>query len=175
MASEITLADVRKELWSGVNELYQQFIGSIVQQQALTPEQESTLAAYMQITEKRDKLADFIKSLEAEAKAIREKEISLASRRREFENLAYMFKSSIQAQLENWQGQIVRRVDGNESSFRLHANPESVEIYDIEKIPKKYRRYTWTPDKEAIKCAIAEGKKVRGARIAEKTSHLKIV
>lgn len=177
MTEEIrTLADIRKELFSGTEELYAQFVSSIVEQQSLTPEQSAVVGDYLRdITGKRDRLAAFIESLEAEAEVKRSKVRAIEKQAREFENLAKMFKDSILGQLSNWTaGSMIRRVDGAESSFRIQNNPPRLDIFDRERIPKKYRRYSWEPDKEAIKCAIASGIKVPGCKMADPSTHLEI-
>lgn len=45
-----------------------------------------------------------------------------------------------------------------------------VDIPDVNKIPKKYRTVTFSPDKKAIKKALESGTKVNGAKLEERES-----
>lgn len=171
-----TLADVKAEIFAGTEQLFNAFLESIREQQAFTPEQNAMLSDYLHgIASKRDDLARFIESLGMMADAKRKKVRAIEKQARELEYLVSLFENAIIAQLQNWKdGAIVRRVDGEESSFRLCKNPDRLEITDLEAIPKKFRKYSWTPDKEAIKLELAAGRKVRGVQLVEDNFRVEI-
>lgn len=173
--TERTLAEIRLELWQGSDELYQQFLASITEQVELTAEQQETIGNYLSgVVEKRDKLADFIKSLEEEAERLRGREKVMADRRHEFESLAKMFRSSVLTAMQNNPAGIVLRVDGHESSFRVKKNPPRVDVFNEELLPGQFIKYAPVADKTAIKDALDAGQEVPGARIADPSYRLDI-
>jgi hypothetical protein len=176
--SEKTLLDLRHELWAGTSELFNKFFASIVEQQALTEQQEVTLEEYLQLgreaVESRDQLAEFIITLEQHADELKARISRLESRRKEFSSLAGMFRSSILAKMQNSGALSSKRIDGFESSFRVHDNPRRVEIYDEALIPGRFIEYPPKYRLREIGDALAAGEEVPGARWAEKTSHLEI-
>ncbi len=175
-APERSLATLRQELFTGTNELFQEFFQSIADQLALTPEQAGKVGEYLHgNAEKRDKLSDLIKSLEEEAERLREREKQIATRRHEFESIARMFRESVLVQMQNFgNGQSIKRVDSVESSFRVQKNPPKVEITDEKLLPGQYITYQPVPDKRAIMDDLSAGKDIPGAKIADPTYRLEI-
>lgn len=172
---EKTLADLRQELFDGSNELFEQFLASIAEQSALTPEQSGKVGEYLAgAVEKRDKLAALVLELEEHADVLDARAKRLSEAARQPRKIAQMIRSSVLANLQNNPAGIIRRVDGLESSFRVAKNPAKVEIVSLEDIPDEYGKYEFVPDKRAIKDALEDGKEVPGAQMAETTYRLEI-
>lgn len=172
---ERTTADIRLELFEGVNQEFSDFLSSIAEQDAMTPEQVDEVSKSLAGTvAKRDSLAKLIFALEESATVLREREKRIAVRRQEFEKIANLVRSSVLVCLQNNPAGIVKRVDGLENSFRVHANPPKVEITSEEDLPGQYITYIPQPDKNKIKEALKGGEEVPGARIADTTYRLEI-
>jgi len=167
-----TLADIRKGLWEGTDQLFEQFFASIVEQAQMTPEQQTTLGEYLQgAIEKRDNLAEFLHRLEEEAEYLRKREKAIADRRHEFEKVVSLFKSSIQMKMECMG---IRKVEGRESSFTITKNPPSVEIANQEQIPGEYLNYVASVDRTKVRADLEAGKEVPGAALVTNKTTLRI-
>lgn len=167
-----SLGQIRMELMSGTEELFNAFFETVAEQVQFTPEQNDKLAEFLGgAMEKRDKLAEFIHRLQSEAGFLRTREKLLADRRHAIEGLAKMFESSIQVTMET---KGIKSITGLESRFLLKRNPPKVEITNEEEIPAAYINYPPTIDRRGIADALAEGKEVPGARIADPTNHLEV-
>lgn len=118
--------------------------------------------------EKLENIGCLIKNLNAEIEALKAEEKNLADRRKRIENKVKRLTEYIEFILHGEDWDKSPRV-----AFRYKPS-KAVKIIDLEKIPKMFRRVKWEPDKTAIKKAIAEGKKVRGAEIEEK-NNLRII
>lgn len=170
-----TLLDVRKELMDGSNDLYAGLLASIVEQESLTPEQQEQVQQYLaDPLAKRDRLADFILSLEEEAERLRGRVRMLEERARQFATVARMFRSSIVAAFSNGASRtgIIVKANGSEHSFSVRQNPAKVQIINLDDIPGKYITYTPQPDLRAIKDALERGETVPGAQLGDKTHSL---
>jgi len=146
---------------------YEEFFQSIVEQNALTPEQQVALGESIKTSiEKRDAMGAFLARLDGEAEILKKEEQRLATRRRMFERIREIFQDSLHWQLENWG---VKRVEGQKFSFTIKKNPPSVEIGDEKLIPAEFIDYSPTISRARIKDALSEGKEVPGAKLNQKT------
>jgi hypothetical protein len=153
-------------------ERFEEFFQSILDQSALTPEQQTALGDTLKGTiQKRDSLGACISWIEAQAEAIRNEEKRLAARRRNFEKFSDTVRESLHTQMKEWG---VRKVEGLQFSFTVKKNPASVKITDESLIPAEYWDYVPTLKKSAIKDALEENKEVPGAELDESRTRLEI-
>jgi hypothetical protein len=153
-------------------ERFEEFFQSVLDQAALTPEQQTALGDTLRGTiEKRDSLGSCIAWIEAQAEAIGKEEKRLAARRRNFEKFHDAVCDSLHTQMKEWG---VRKVEGLQFSFAVKKNPPSVKITDEALIPAEYWDYTPTLQKAAIKDALEEKKEVPGAELDESRTRLEI-
>ena len=119
-----------------------------------------------QMDEKISNIACYIKSCKSMAKALKEEETSLASRRKAFENKA----ERLEEYLSGWM------LSMNKSKFedakcKVSFRPsEAVEVVAEEMIPDEYKvtKTVTTISKTAIKDAIKNGTDVPGATLVRK-------
>lgn len=105
----------------------------------------------------------FVKNLESDAKAIREEEKALAARRQALERKADRMKDYILRNMDAAGGKL--------STPRIALSTrrsETVDVFDIEALPREFVKVTTAADKTAIKKAIKSGAEVQGADIVEK-------
>jgi hypothetical protein len=154
------------------NKEYEEFFDSIIEQNALTPEQQTALGETIKTSvEKRDNMGAFLARLEGEAEILRKEEKRLADRRRKFERIQEILTEGLHLQMLDWG---VKRVEGQKFSFAVKKNPPSVEIEDENKIPAEFLDYTPRVKKAEIKEALNEGKTVDGARLITDKTRLEI-
>lgn len=130
------------------------------------------LDAYEQINEDFETKASnwglYIQQLQAEAKAIQEKEKELYSRRKAKENKADRMKRDMAKQLAR-----VGRKSIETDSVRFTTRKDiSTEILDQSLIPEEYlnTKLVINPDRTEIKKAIQSGADIPGARLVERQS-----
>jgi len=117
--------------------------------------------------EKLENIGLFIKALDADAKAIKEEEQNLATRRKRKEAKAEYLRtyiSNFMASIEQTSFETPRV----SLSFRKSTQ---VEVDDFE-LPAKWfkKKITKAPDKTAIKKALQNGEKIQGAKIVTKNN-----
>ena len=105
----------------------------------------------------------WIKNLDAQAKAIREEERALASRRQIIERKAERMRDYVLSDMLS-DGTIVNTP---RIAMKPAKKPGSVEVMDITRLPDAFKKMTVEPMKAEIKKAIKDGADVPGARIAE--------
>jgi Siphovirus Gp157 len=146
---------------------FDEFFNSIIEQNALTPEQQLTLGeAIKKSIEKRDRLGAFLERIELEAEMLKKEEGRLAARRRQFERIGECFRDSIHNQMKEWG---VVKAEGQKFSFTVKKNPPAVEILDEAAIPAEFINYNPSVNKSAVKLVLTEGKEVPGARLTQGT------
>lgn len=154
------------------NKEYAEFFESIIEQNALTEEQQKALGESIKTSvEKRDSMGAFLARLDAEAEVLKKEERRLADRRRLFERISEIFQDSLHWQLEQWG---VKRVEGQKFSFVVKKNPPSVEIENEKLIPSEFIDYNPVISKARIKDALTEGKAVEGAKLITNKTRLEI-
>ena len=115
----------------------------------------------MQFDEKVENIACFIKNLLADAKAIKEEESNLASRRKSYENKAKSLKKYLADTLN---GQKFKTTKVSIS----YRKSESVDIENMKDVPEEYIKIAEpTVDKASAKKAMKSGIKIPGLRLAE--------
>jgi hypothetical protein len=150
---------------------FQEFFESILEQAALSPEQQTALAENLKAgVEKRDKrhLPCVVRS---QAEMLKAEEKRLASRRHSFEKFSKVITDSLHQQMREWG---VKKVEGLKFSFTLKKNPPSIEIENEDAIPAEFIDYAPTISKTRIKDAIDAGQDVPGAKLITDKTRLEI-
>ena len=124
---------------------------------------------------KAQQVAYAIKTLQANAAAIKEAEEAMAKRRKAMENRA----ENILEYLHNCMTTAgIQRIDCPHFAIAIKKKPASVEIFDAAQIPPAYLRFSEppppAPDKAAIKEAIKSGKEVPGAKLSDGATRIEI-
>ena len=142
---------------------------------ALDPEtgeilDDALMASYDQLrmdrNEKIENIGCFIKNLEADAKAIREEEKSLADRRRAAENKAEHLRNYLQFCLAGEKFQSPRLAVSFRKSKKLEF--DEAHLYDI---PDDYLRYKEPElDKKRITEALKAGEIIEGCKLVDNVS-----
>ena len=108
----------------------------------------------------------FTRNLEATAAAIKEAEAQMAARRKALENRAAGLRRYV---LENMQFAGIQKIECPFFKLSIRDNPAAVEIYEPGLIPAQFMKQPEppppSPDKTAIKAAIAAGAEVPGAKL----------
>ena len=113
---------------------------------------------------KLENVALYIKSLEAEASAIRTEERSLAERRSIKEKKSERLRDYLTRSMEAF-GDKKLETPRVALSFR---RSEQVDVFDESMLPNRFCKTKTTPDKAAIKKAIKDGETVEGAILVER-------
>lgn len=146
---------------------FDNFFESIIEQNALSPEQQLSLGdAIKDSIQKRDRVGAFLARIDIEAEGIRTEERRLAERRRQFEKIGECFRDALHAQLTNWG---VVKVEGQKFSFTIKKNPPAVEITNEAELDAKYIDYKPQVNKAAVKLDLQNGVEVIGARLTQAT------
>lgn len=121
-------------------------------------------ALQMARDEKLTNIGKWILDLKADAKAIREREISLAERRKAKENKA--------EQLMDYMNMILAGKKFECADFKAsYRKSQAVEVTDAEKIPSPYLIIQEPKvDKAGIKKALKAGEEVPGAKLVERNN-----
>lgn len=121
-------------------------------------------ALQMERDEKLTNIGKWILDLKADAKAIREREISLAERRKAKENKA--------EQLMDYMNMILAGKKFECADFKAsYRKSQAVEVTDAEKIPAPYLIIQEPKvDKAGIKKALKAGEEVPGAKLVERNN-----
>lgn len=133
---------------------------------------EDTLASIEGAIEiKMENIIKVIKNMQAEAKALKEEEDRLATRRRQLEARELRLKQYAQQQME------VARLDKlNAGIFkvRLQKNPTSVDVFDEAKVPDRFKE-PQAPKvlKKEILEELKNGAVVEGAQLAPEKKHIR--
>lgn len=133
----------------------------------ITPEVEQELSnVELNLAEKIDRYAYLIERLNDEAEHWKKKKQKMDRLKCACENAAKNLKNTIKLSM---QMQKVTEVKGIDEKFILVKQRDIVEIDDLTKLPKKYTKTVITvePDKNAIRVALNENKKVPGARLVK--------
>jgi hypothetical protein len=118
--------------------------------------------------EKRDRVADFIRHLEAQADFAAREATRLKDRRDHFLRAAERMREYVQAILEQT-GQ--KRLEGRTSTFSLRQNPPMVAVLDEAAVPAGYKVVVTETrlDKRAIAEALKVGVEVPGCELRRTT------
>ena len=117
------------------------------------------------IEDKAENIAKIIKTIDAEATALKVEEKRLADRRKSLENRSKGLKDYLQSNLEMVG---LKKLKGKLFSFTIQKNAAKLNIVDADKIPIHY----WlvpSPvlDNVSIKEALKEGQLVEGASLSQ--------
>jgi len=112
------------------------------EEEGLTPEIESALAAYLEgAVEKRDRVAEFIRFCEGMAELAKAEVKRLQARQKHFEVAAERVSSMVLRVLD-WLG--AEKLEGRTNTLKKRKCPPSVNVIDEQKIPAEYKRVTVT-------------------------------
>lgn len=140
----------------------------------VSPEQEQVfraeLASAIQASvEKRDRVGQFIRHCELQARNCDEEIKRLQSRKRTFDNAEKRVRGYVQSVIESLalatNGK-TQKLEGKIVTFSLRAKPPSVEITDESAIPVEYKHITFTVSKTLVKEALEQGTDVPGADLS---------
>ena len=116
---------------------------------------------------KLESVALYVKSLEAEAAAIKAEEKALAERRAVKEKKAERLRGYVSDSMQAF-GDTKLETPRVALSFR---KSQVVEIWDADKLPQEYwKQAAPTPDKTAIKKAIKGGAEISGASLVDRSN-----
>jgi hypothetical protein len=111
-----------------------------------------------------------IRNLEATADAIKAAEAQMAARRKSMENRARALLERLKTGMEIAG---VNELSCPQFQIKIKKNPPSIDIWDEKQIPVEYLKTPEppppTPDKTALKAAIASGLDIPGARMVQGT------
>lgn len=152
---------------------YQEVLDLITENEVDHPGFADTLASIEDaIEEKMNATAIIIKTLEAQAKAIKDEEDRLKKRRQTYENNAKRLKQYAQDTLEMTG---LKKVEGANFTLRMQNNPPSAEIIDPKVIPGHYLiEQEPAIDKRGLLDDLKNGIYVEGAQLKQGRS-LRIV
>jgi hypothetical protein len=112
------------------------------EEEGLTPEIESALAAYLEgAVEKRDRVAEFIRFCEGMAELAKAEVKRLQARQKHFEAAAERVSNMVLRVLD-WLG--VEKLEGRTNTLKKRKCPPSVNVIDEQKIPAEFKRVTVT-------------------------------
>lgn len=111
---------------------------------------------------KAENIACFIKNLKAEAEAIKTEKLKLEKRQKSKENLAKRLQNNLMQSMDYTD---IKKIDTAKCYISITKPREVVEVIDMDKLDKKYKRISFAPDKTTIKAAIKSGQTVDGAII----------
>jgi len=130
----------------------------------LEPLKDTLDSLQMDIEVKADNIAKFIRSLQAEADALKAEADRLTERRKAKENKADYLKSYLEAEMLRLDKS---KVAGMLFSFTIQNNPPSVEILDESLIPVAYKRTAVEIVRKAILADLKNGVEVAGAQLKQ--------
>lgn len=112
------------------------------EEEGLTPEIESALAAYLEgAVEKRDRVAEFIRFCEGMAELAKAEVKRLQARQKYFGAAAERVSSMVLRVLDRLGAE---RLEGRTNTLKKRKCPPSVNVIDEQKIPAEYKRVTVT-------------------------------
>ncbi|EOU1827300.1 siphovirus Gp157 family protein, partial [Clostridium perfringens] len=120
-----------------------------------------------ELEEKAENIAKLIKTLDLEGKAIREEELRLATHRKAMENKAKRLKEYLES-LMIATGKT--KFKGKLFSFGIQKNAPSVDVIDIELIPKEFIEFEPKVNKKEILAALKTGEVIEGIRFKQTES-----
>lgn len=121
-----------------------------------------------EVEHKAENTAKIIRTMEAEAKALKEEEERLAYRRKSIENRIRRLKDYL---LDNLEASGVNKVKGKHLSVRIQKTPPSVNILDEKAIPEQfYVEQQPKLNKKALIEELKNGGKITGAELIQKRS-----
>jgi hypothetical protein len=116
---------------------------------------------------KLENIAKVIKSMEVDAKGLKEEERRLSNRRKSLENKMKSLKEYVE---NSMRATSVKKVKGKVFTLCIQKNAPSVEIREEESIPQEYFILEKKLVKKDILAALKEGKEVPGAAIKQTES-----
>lgn len=157
----------RVPLWEVESELERAYDMLDLNEGAHDPEAEAIVASALNAAlEKRDRVAGFLKTIQAYESHL-EKEIDSLQEKRERATV-------IRARLLSYVGQVmtalgVRKLRGNAYEFAIVKNPPKVVIDDFEKLPERFVKVETIrePKREEIKAALKAGELIQGVRLEQ--------
>ncbi len=121
-----------------------------------------------QLQDKAINIAKYLRNLESTAKAIKEAEQQMNTRRKTMENRARWLKDYLKTNMEKAG---ISRIDSPWFNLSVQRNPEAVEVFDENRIPDKFKeeQFVVRVDKNRIKKVLQSGIEVPGACLSQST------
>ncbi len=120
-----------------------------------------------EINTKLENVAKVIKSIEVDAKGLKEEEKRLADRRKSLENRIVNLKEYAE---NSMRATGIKKIKGKVFTLGIQKNASSVEITEEESIPEEYFAIEKKLVKKDLLAALKEGKEVPGANIKQTES-----
>jgi hypothetical protein len=120
-----------------------------------------------EIEVKAENIAKLIKSIDIDAKALKEEEQRLASKRKTLENRTEYLKKYLEAGMRATSKE---KIKGKFFSLAIQKNAPSVNVIDESKIPENYFTITKKLNKEVILEELKSGKTILGAELKQSQS-----
>ncbi|AKC63207.1 siphovirus Gp157 family protein [Clostridium tepidum] len=120
-----------------------------------------------EINTKLENVAKVIKSIEVDAKGLKEEEKRLADRRKSLENRIVNLKEYAE---NSMRATDIKKIKGKIFTLGIQKNAPSVEITEEESIPEEYFAIEKKLVKKDILAALKEGKEIPGAAIKQTES-----
>ena len=141
----------------------------------LTPEeiQEQGNDLALALKNKSTSIIGYVRNSELMSEAIKNEIDRLTAMKKAVDNRIDKFKEYVK---ENMERLDIPKIDTEIGTMSISKNPASVEIYDETLITDKYKKskITVAIDKAAIKNDLKAGKEVKGARLIENKTSLRI-
>lgn len=148
-----------------LTEAYETLWGLVEESDDLTLIESALQTVEGAIEVKANNVIIFLKSLDADAKAIKEEEQRLSARRKAIENKHASIKQYLQMEMESAG---IDKLKAATHSISLQNNPPALQIIDADVIPQKYLTLVperWEVRKKDITDAIKAGEVVPGAEL----------
>lgn len=122
-----------------------------------------------------DWTSDYENKVEGYVKVIKSLEADIEARKNEKKRLDGLNKSD-QTKIDNLKAALAVSMTEtgqtrvNTTLFKVGSRKSKAVVVDETKLPKKYMKAKWSPDKETIKELIKSGTTIRGAHIEERSN-----
>lgn len=121
----------------------------------------------MEFEEKVENIVKFIKNMEADVKAIKEEKKRLSDKQKVLENRIERMKDYIS---DNMALLGKKKVKAGLFNVGIRKCPPSVDIYNLDEVPEKYKVIKIEIDKASIKESFKNGIEVDGCKLESKES-----
>ena len=133
----------------------------------LTVIEEAMAQVEGEFNDKASNIVKLIRTLEADAKAIKEEKSRLDKMEKARSNKAKYLKLYLES---NMKATGIKKCKADIFTLAIQKNPPSVDVYDFDKLPDEYRKVEISADNTKIKDALKNGIDVPGAILCQSES-----